>query len=871
MQDETISAEIDPWDAWQTSSLDPSSIDETPSEPVIEAGEFVFGLPSAEELEAMLARLERAPGTGLGSSETQRCPVPLVEPQMTSPFPATQSCGETSLSAIDPELREAFLDDANVCMGAVETAAILLEADANNRQAVLEISRQLHTLKGASASVGLKQLADRLHDLEEKLRQDQLEGKAPASDFLLDSLDWFRFQLSEIRNQKSKPLSSAEPSELPLGLQEFLHSSEDSKNLPRSSDCPSGAVAIEPLVIEAADDDDSVRVKTSQLNRLMDLLSGLVMLRNRRQTETNDLREIYHELGGVVTKLKLLSSLSAKARSVAGSSDTDAGWKNHPQPFSACFGEGSIQLSEIAADVQEMAQRVRECTRPVAEGNEAVSQFIRQFRQELVELCRAPINGLFHRLQRSVRDAARAESKSVRIECVGINTTVERSLQQRLYEPLLHIVRNSVCHGVETAQQRQEAGKQPTGVITLEVSSSADLLVMEVRDDGGGLNYSAIRQRAIERGLLESDYLPTEQELAQLIFHPGFSTRQTANQQAGRGVGMDIVATTLARLGGWIDVDSVSGQGTSVRLSVPLRSAIEHLMVFRCGQQYFALPLLSVQSAGQPERQSPCVSLSSLLVSSCVEDCREQASLLIDLESPVGRRLSSQRKRLNLLVDEIVGPEEVVVRPLPMLIRSHPYCSGATLGTSGQTVLVLDARRLFAHFSQQKVQFTSSLDTDDKAIANQQKSIQHSSLAVSGLTDEATAQPLILVVDDSVSSRKLVVRALSRFPVRVLEASDGRQALQLLKSHKFAAIFSDLEMPHVDGLQLLADVRSRESLRDIPFTMITSRQEEEFSSKAAQLGVTRYLNKPVKETELDTILSEIPSLRPFVSSPSQVH
>jgi chemosensory pili system protein ChpA (sensor histidine kinase/response regulator) len=707
-------------------------------------------------------------------------------------------------------------------------------------------------------------MAERLHSLEDVIRSDQLQGKVTPVDLLLERLDWFRFQLSAIRNHKQPTASSPGLVESGEPIPNEGPSYEENK-------AGNGLAPAEPLIIESADDEDSVRVKTSQLNRLMDMLSELVMLRNRRQTETNELREIYHELNGSVAKLRLLGSLNARANTHRGECSRDMGRSDDLLRQSVWVDEGSLQLTEIAADVQEMAQRVRECTAPVAEGNEAVSQFIRQFRLELVELCRAPTTGLLQRLQRVVRDAAKAEGKRVRLESIGASATVERSLQQRLYEPLLHIVRNAVCHGIEASELRQAAGKNATGVITLEVISAADLLILEVRDDGSGLNYQAIRQRAVQQGLLASGHSPTEQELAQMIFHPGFSTRQSANQQAGRGVGMDVVASTLGRLGGWIDVDSVAGKGTTIRLNVPLRSAIEHLMVFRCGQQQYALPLLTIRSAGETDSHAPSVVLDGLFSQDAATHFGELASLQIDLETSPGRKSKNQLNRVNLLVDEIIGPEEVVVRPLPTLLRSHPFCSGATLSSTGQTVLVLDARKLLANLGQQDLlsigsrgyQGAQAEDVTPQASAASAASLRGSS------SDALVTQPLILVVDDSVSSRKTVVRSLKRYPLRVLEAADGRQALQLLKSHRFAAIFSDLEMPHVDGLELLAEVRARENSKNTPFTMITSRQEIEFSSKAQALGVNRYLSKPINDSVLDSVLSEISSVLSMAPDPAR--
>lgn len=894
MSDQYINSQQDPWADWvgnsdnpcpddasqevwadfaQESSIHEDSIERLGDTADSDTADFV--LPDAESIKKLLDQL---PGSTEAKIESQQSLSQQNFLESASLLEGLRADAETAPSqseglgaSLDPEMREAFLDDASICIGAIEAAVMQLDESDPSHDALIQISRNLHTLKGASASVGLTEIADRLHELEEKLREDQANGKSPPADIFLESLDWFRFKMAMLGGSDA---SNGAPSVSPSTT-----SGSDVTPSPISSISNSSpAIAIEVT----SEDDESVRVRTSQLNRLMDMLADLVMLRNRRQTEISDLREIYHELIGSVSKLKAIGS--------QGASYT-------PE------GEHS-QLHEVAADVLEVAHRLRACTRPVTEGNQAVSQFIRNFRQELVELRRSPAAGLFQRLKRAVHDAARAEEKIVSIECLGASVAIERSLQQRLYEPLLHIVRNAVCHGIESAVDRKRSGKPTVGSIVLETASTADLLVIEVRDDGGGLNYSAIRKKAIQSGLLSSDQSPTEQELAQLIFHPGFSTRDSADRQAGRGIGMDVVATTLQRLGGWFEVNSIPGQGTTIRLSVPLASAIEHLMVFRSGGQLYSVPMLSVRHAGVPDPTAPRLQFSSILGEPVGEKDGDASSIVLDWDSPKTAQNPPREcnssvnvnspKKINLIVDEIIGPEEVVIRPLPPLFRHHPYCSSATISGGGQVVLVLDIRRLASRFplvdghpvaslgesklGSQTSQFQSQLNPGMSPQAveseatdlgwngcHQPEGVLPQSL-LGNSANRSNGNPSILVVDDSVSSRKLVVRILNQFPVTVVEASDGRQALQLLKSNRFAAIFSDLEMPFVDGLELLSEVRSRTEISETPFTIISSRTDEEIVEKAESLGVLRYLNKPVTQDSLISVLSEIEPLAQHVPS-----
>lgn len=772
--------------------------------------------PSAEELSSLLGRF--GSGSVLNPSserdeqgdrfaDSQRVEVSTACPIVGLSDDSLRDAGDAgdasvSIAKLDPELREAFLDDASSCVSSMEESMLKLDRDAGDVEALNQICRELHTLKGASASVGLSVLASQIHELEDRLRDDQSAGRAPQVDELLKSVDSIRMQISG--GDAPKTSEQASDSE--------AHSVSDAQaSLPTLADFTDGP-----------NDDEMVRVKSSQLNRLMDMLAELVMLRNRRETELSDLQEVYHELIGSVSKMRLLSNEGSVVSN-------------------ACT---SLQLSEVANDVLEVAQHVRDCSRPVAEGNTAVSQFIRQFRQELVALRRTPVSGLFRRLQRVVRDAANAEDKEVRLQLVGEDAGIERSLQQRLYEPLLHIVRNSVCHGIEHPEERTRNRKPASGTITLEARSGPDLFVIEIRDDGRGLDYDAIRRRGVESGLLASDQVASREELSQLIFHPGFSTRQTASRVAGRGVGMDVVATTIQRMRGWLEIDSEPNRGTRIRLSFPLPSVIQHAMVFRSGGQLFALPMQSVRSAGEADRGATCLSLSELLGCPQAESSQH---ILLAAESTTGQAGAVGSSRVSLLVDEVIGPEEVVVRPLPALLRQHPFCSGATLSGMGQTVLFLDARRLTESFN---------LGTTQSDVPGETAG------TTSGQTSRSRSQRLrVLVVDDSLSARKRVVRSLRRYVLDVVEASDGRQALEVLKKQHFDAIFSDMEMPHVSGMELLEELNSGDRPDRPPVVIISSRNETEFTSRAKELGANNYLFKPLSDEALDHALSGIAALR----------
>lgn len=750
--------------------------------------------PSEQELSLILSALSGSEDDPSSSAEEE-------EPSNDTRSPATFDDGVPATFPVldatagqpelEGELLEAYLDDASRCLAGIESAALAFAQKPDDRQALQQICRELHTLKGASASVELSVLADYLHRVEEYVQANCDEGASVEPANLLATVDVIRSQMAELQ---PTPTASSESN-----------------------------TAIVPRADEGGHDaEETVRVKASQLDRLMDLLAELVMLRNGRESSIGSLQHLNDELTRCSTRLRFEGDVPG--HSVAGTNP----------------------VREVANDVLEISRAQREICDQVVGENLAVTRFIRNFRQELTEVRRLPISGLFRRLQRAVHDAASIEGKQVRLELVGEHAGLERSLQERLYEPLLHIVRNSVGHGIEDAATRTAAGKDPCGTVTLEARGASNLLILEVRDDGRGLDYDALRRRGIERGILPADQPATREELAQLIFHPGFSTRESANAVAGRGVGMDVVAESLSKMRAWVEVQSEPGQGTKIRLSIPLRSVIEHTMVFRCGGQLFAVPMQFVREASQPGPNAGSDQLTSVRYSELFgqpSDSEETPGHQITLG--YGRKLhqasgdvtsQTSGRQFAILVDEIVGPEEVVVRPLPPLLRHQSLVSGVTLSGSGELLLLLDSQRL--------------IELGLRRSAGRKRSDR-----------SETATPIrptlhrVLVVDDSISARRCVARAVRHFGLETVEAADGQEALALLAQGGFAAVFSDLDMPHMNGFELLREVSSRDL--NVPVTIVSSRSEEECKSQAIEFGAVAYFTKPASEARVGEVLGRL--------------
>ena len=765
---ELVQFAIDRWGDWL--ELYPESA--TDWAPVDHVEEGNAELQSTDEDLALIMSALGSDGSEADDNSVETPGRASPEALITSPtdFP-TAPDADSSLT-LEPELAEAYLDDAGKCVASMETACLEFDQQPGSAEILRKICRELHTLKGASASVGLSQLADYLHRVEEFLEHRSRDGKVQLeSAQLLQVVDAARAHVAVIAGAEAKPADRA-----------------------------AATTAIAPAVSDDATD-ETVRVKVSQLDRLMDMLAELVMLRNGRESQIGEIQRLNEELVRCATRIR-----------------KEGEDLQHATPSARPRG-----LREIANDVLEVSRVQRAVCDRISGENLAVSRFIRNFRQELTEARRLPVSGLFRRLQRAVQDAARSEQKKVRLTLVGEHAGLEKSVQERLYEPLLHIVRNSVSHGIEPESNRVEAGKSPHGTITLEARGSANLLILEIRDDGRGLDYEAIRRRGVERGLLSAEQPATRDELAQLIFHPGFSTRDTASAVSGRGVGMDVVADTLRRMRSWIEVDSKQGQGTTIRLAIPLRSVIEHAMVFRCGDQLFAVPMQSVQSAGDADEEHRVTLDGAKLLQRRQADDRPRQQLTVASGSRMGTDVGAGQttnRECCLLVDEIVGPEEVVVRPLPALLRHQALVSGVSLSGDGQLVLLLDP-------------FQLSLEDD----------------STPAVLPAQQTPARALVVDDSISARKALVHHLHSAGFETIEAADGRQALEALTETDVQVVFSDLEMPHMNGMELLAEVRAVETTAP-PVIIVSSRTEAEYVQQASKEGAAAYLTKPASATRV---------------------
>jgi len=420
---------------------------------------------------------------------------------------------------------------------------------------------------------------------------------------------------------------------------------------------------------------------------------------------------------------------------------------------------------------------------------------------------------------------------------------MDRNVLERMVAPLEHMLRNAVDHGLESAEGRRAAGKPEQGLITLELSHEGGDIVFDMRDDGAGVPLEAVRRKAIKRGLLEPDMPISDRDVLQFILQPGFSTAEKITQISGRGVGMDVVHEEVRQLGGTMRIDSIPGQGVHFQIRLPFSVSVNRALMVQCADEQYAVPLNTVEGLvrvlpseleGYYQLDPPRYEYAGQTY-----ELRYLGELLQTVGKPklFGQSLAlpvllvhCNDQRMALQVDALAGSREIVVKNLGPQFAAVPGLSGATILGDGRVVLILD---LLAH------------------VRNALSRAPVQSISSGASVDVTPVRPtLVMVVDDSVTVRKVTSRLLERNGMNVLTAKDGVDAMMLLEEHTPDLMLLDIEMPRMDGFEVATRIRNDERLKDLPIIMITSRTGQKHRDRAMAIGVNEYLGKPYQESAL---------------------
>ncbi len=546
------------------------------------------------------------------------------------------------------------------------------------------------------------------------------------------------------------------------------------------------------------------------------------------------------------------------------------------------YTEFHTMSREMTETVDDLAAAWRELDNLKGDLENAVLQQARltdDLQDRVVKVRLVPVSNLTPRLYRTVRTIAAGQQKEIEFVVSGEHTQIDKTIFEELGDPLLHLVRNAVDHGIEKPEVREAAGKPRTATITFSTRNEGSQVVIEVRDDGRGINLESVRQRGIERGMLAADTEVSDEELYDLLFVPGFSTSQSITDISGRGVGLDVVRANIARLKGTVEVSSEPGRGTTFFIRLPSTLAITRALLVKVGGYTYAVPLSSIERTVRTERAAvedysersyyrldgetlPLLDLGQLLhlhphqrrSTEEEEDDSARSQFSIQRERPL--LVINGPERAVLRVDSLVGQQEVVAKSLGTHLKSVPGVTGATILGTGEVILILNPYELVAGAVGRRGRYSTSARPSSSAA---QTAALPRRRTTAPLSTEAPRRrtPLIQVVDDSLSVRKVLSAALEKAGFRVRTSKDGQEALEMVQQVPPDLLVMDIEMPRMDGYELTALLKSRETFRHIPIVMLTSRAGLKHRLKAEEVGADGFLVKPYREEELLQIVSAL--------------
>ncbi|KQP20582.1 response regulator [Pseudorhodoferax sp. Leaf267] len=767
--------------------------------------------------------------------------VPTSAPAPAATGPAFDDAIDVA-DAIDPDLFPVFDDEAAELLPRLGAALRQWSAEPADTDARQRAQRALHTLKGSARLAGALRLGESAHRLEtaiEPLAGDGVPTAAIAP--LLAQADALQTDLDRLR-------AAHQPA--PLGALSAQPDTEAHEVVgPQPIPVP------QPLAPRAMSN-QSVRVRSQLLDRMINQSGEVLITRARMQSRLDQLRGALGDLGGNLDRLRQqlreveLQADSQMQSRLAQARDTSPA----ATPFDPLEFDRFTRVQELtrmmAESVNDVATVQRSLQRTI-EGTEddlaAQARQARELQHDLLRMRMVAFDAIAERLHGVVRQAATDLGRHVQLEISGGLIELDRGVLDRLAPTFEHLLRNAIVHGIEDAPQRSAAGKPEAGRIEIALHHEANDIAIRVQDDGRGLDLPRIQARALSLGLLSSGAPLSAGEAADLIFLPGFTTAHQVTGLAGRGIGMDVVRTEVHGLGGRIETRTTAGQGTEFKIVLPLTTAVTQVAMLRAGPHCVGVPTNLVEAV----RRVPAAALAQAYASETFAEGGEAlpfywAGALLQSaaasEAPGERHASvlvlrSASQRLALHVDEVLGQQDVVVKNLGPQLSRLPGLAGMSVLASGAVVLIYNPVALAAvHGAQaRQAQHDQALRSGDGGLAT---------------TQPPVATPLVLVVDDSVTVRRVTQRLLQRAGYRVALAADGVQALEVLQAERPALVLSDIEMPRMDGFDLARTLRADTGWAGLPIVMITSRMAEKHRTHALSIGVDHYLGKPYSEEEL---------------------
>jgi len=821
-------------------------------------------LPPVEDLVDRLSVF--AESREISQAAVSTAPV-SVELEVTPEFP-DETVGSTELPEdIDREIVDIYFEEADELIESMDQSVNDWETERENELHLENLLRVLHTLKGGARLAGLVSLGDLTHTFESFLVELQNRGFEPDDVFFSDVhgrvddvtslLARFKQAVNEI-TLRPEEIISEDVQQAELTETEIPDSPEIAKNVdagpdhvPEHSVEPEGNVET-PGEISGANrvpPKEMVRVSSLLLEKLVNLSGESSIIRSRVEQTISDFGQALGEMDNTISRLR------DQLRRMEIETETQVLFRTEKE------GVDHAEFDPLEMDrysrMQEIARSLSESTSDMFELKDVLRVKARDSEMLLIQQARLNLElqeGLMHtrmvpfsrmlpRLKRIVRQVSREVGKEVELRAFNAEGEIDRNIVERMVPPLEHLLRNAIDHGIESAEEREAAGKAAIGRIDLTLLREGGDMVLELSDDGCGIDIESVRKKAIERELMHPDADLNDDQILQFILAPGFSTANSVTQISGRGVGMDVVHSEVKQLGGSIEIASTQGKGTRITLRLPFTVSVNRALMVTVGEDQYAIPLNSIEGIvrvpisefeqmNQPGQQAFEYAGIPYRLRYLGSYLGREFSTKVDQTSVPIVLVRSGDHAMALFVNSVQGSREIIVKSLGPQFAGVGGISGATILGDGSVVVILDVLSLIrGHLSESPV--------------------------VKPLASRESPPRCVMVVDDSVTVRKVTSRLLERQGMEVIVAKDGVEAMELLQEKCPDVMLLDIEMPRMDGFEVARQVRHDSVVSKLPIIMISSRTGAKHQELAGALGVNKFLGKPFQENELLATIDEL--------------
>ena len=771
------------------------------------------------------------------------------------------------------EIMEDFLIEAFELIEQIDHDLVELEANPEDLELLNRIFRVAHTVKGSSSFLNFDVLTELTHHMEDvlnKARKGELKITPDIMDVVLESVDMMKGLLESIRDNGSDAAAGIDIKNICVRLTQ-ISEGEAPSAAAEAPAAPAPEPVKEPEPATPAEE-AAPEVSDAELSKLSDSEVEAEIERLLKVRKAED--QARRASKGIAPKspeeiAPATSAAPAPAAKPAPSRERDADKKVPAASSSSAVAQeqtirvevkrldhlmnligelvlGKNRLLKIYDDVEERY----EGEKFLEELNQVVSSLslvTTDIQLAVMKTRMLPIAKVFNKFPRMIRDLSRELGKQIDLEISGEETELDKSIVEEIGDPLVHIIRNSCDHGIEDPETRKAMGKPEKGLVQLKAYNEGNHIVVEIVDDGKGLDADMLKAKSIEKGIIterEADAM-SEKEAFGLIFKPGFSTAAKVTNVSGRGVGMDVVKTNIEKLNGIIDIESEVGKGTVMKLKIPLTLAIIQSLLVGTQEEFYAIPLASVlETVRVPIDDIYTIDGKNVL------RLRDEVLSLVRLSDVFGVEkvfdggdhtyvviIGVAEAKLGIIVDTLVGQEEIVIKSMGDYLQNIPGIAGATIRGDGRVTLIIDVGAMMEMAKDIKVDIRAEIEDSTKA-------------------KEKPSDYKVLIVDDSKMDRTIMQKALEPTGVTIIEATNGVEALNVIKSgeHSFDAILIDIEMPRMDGYTLAGEIRKYSKYRNLPLIAVTSRTSKTDRLRGVEVGMTEYITKPYSAEYLENVV-----------------